>query len=112
MNSIRNSVRLIGHLGMDPEVKTFESGKKLAKFSIATNENYKDEKGNKVTQTCWHYLAAWGRNAEIAEQYLHKGSEVAVEGKLTSYNYTDKEGIRRYITEIAVNELLMLGGKN
>lgn len=91
MNNLRNSVRLIGNLGVDPEVKEFEQGRKLARFSIATNENYKDSKGNKVTETSWHQLIAWGRNAEIAEKYLHKGSEVAVEGKLITRNYIDNK---------------------
>lgn len=113
MNNLRNSVRLIGNLGVDPEVKEFEQGRKLARFSIATNENYKDSKGNKVTETSWHQLIAWGRNAEIAEKYLHKGSEVALEGKLITRNYIDnKTGGKRYVTEIVINELMMIGSKS
>jgi|ERR1043166_428393 single-strand DNA-binding protein len=112
MNNLRNSVRLIGNLGSNPEVKTINNGRKMAKFNLATNEAYKDDKGNKVNETCWHHLVAWGKQAEIAEKYLIKGKEVAIEGKLTSRNYTDKEGIKRYVTEIVVNELLLVGGKN
>jgi len=111
MNALRNKVQLIGNLGNDPEVITLESGKKLAKFSIATNESYKNAKGEKVTDTQWHNVIAWNKTAEIVEKYLAKGNEVAVEGKLTSRSYEDKEGVKKYITEIVVNELLMLGGK-
>ena len=110
MNALRNKVQLIGHLGMNPEVKALKDGKKLAKMSIATNETYKNAKGEKVTETQWHNLVAWGKTAGVIEKYLTKGSEVAVEGKLINRNYTDKEGVKRYITEIQVNELLMIGG--
>ena len=111
MNALRNKVQLIGNLGNNPEVITLESGKKLAKFSIATNESYKNAQGEKVTDTQWHNVIAWNKTAEIVEKYLSKGNEVAVEGKLTSRSYEDKEGVKKYITEIVVNELLMLGGK-
>lgn len=111
MNNLRNSVRLIGNLGRAPEIREFSQGKKLAKFSLATNESYYDDKGNKVTETCWHNLVAWGKLAEIAEKFLEKGKEVAIEGKLTNRNYTDKEGNKKNYTEIVVNELLMVGGK-
>jgi single-strand DNA-binding protein len=112
MNSLRNSVRLIGHLGGDPEVKTLDKGGKLARVSIATNETYTNAEGVKVTDTCWHNLVAWGKTAGIIERYLAKGSEIAVEGKLTSRSYNDKEGNKRYITEIVVNDILMLSKKN
>ncbi|MFL5765988.1 MAG: single-stranded DNA-binding protein [Bacteroidia bacterium] len=111
MNALRNKVLLIGNLGMDPEVKALESGKKLAKVSIATNETYKNAKGERITETQWHNLIAWGKTAEIVEKFLKKGSEVAIEGKLINRNYVDKEGIKRYVTEIEVNELLMLDSK-
>ncbi len=101
---------MIGNLGNAPEVKTTESGKKLARFSVATNESYRNAKGEKVTETTWHNLVAWGKVAEIAEKYLTKGKEVAVEGKLINRSYTDKEGNKKYITEVEVNELLMFGG--
>ena len=112
MNTLRNKVQLIGNLGNDPEVKTFEKGKKLAKFSIATNESYKNASGERITDTQWHNLIVWGKTADIVEKYLKKGNEVAVEGKLINRNYTDKQGIKRYVTEIQVSEVLMLGGKN
>ena len=111
MNTLRNKVQLIGNLGNNPEIITLESGKKLAKFSIATNENYKNAQGEKVTTTEWHNLVAWGKTAEIAENYLEKGKEIAIEGKLTTRSFDDKEGNKRYITEVVVSELLLLGTK-
>ncbi len=110
MNTLRNKVQLIGNLGNNPEVITLESGKKLAKFSIATNDSYKNASGEKITDTQWHNVIAWNKTAEIVEKYLTKGNEIAVEGKLTSRSYENKEGIKKYI-KIVVNELLMLGGK-
>ena len=112
MSTLRNKVQLIGNLGNNPEIITLDSGKKLAKFSIATNENYKNARGEKVTDTQWHNIVAWNKTADIIEQYLEKGNEVAIEGKLTSRSYETKEGEKRYVTEIVCNELLMLGGKN
>ncbi len=112
MNSLKNSVRLIGHLGADPEVKSFEKNRKMARVNLATNETYTNNEGVKVTDTCWHNLIIWGKTASFVEKYLAKGSEVAVEGKLTSRTYTDKEGNKKYITEVVVNDILMLGKKN
>ncbi len=109
MNALRNKVQLIGNLGNDPEIVNLDGGTKLAKFSIATNETYKNAKGEKVTDTQWHNVVAWGKTAEIVENYLTKGNEVAVEGKLIHRSYENKEGEKRYITEIKCNELLMLG---
>ncbi|HMC00124.1 MAG TPA: single-stranded DNA-binding protein [Flavobacteriaceae bacterium] len=109
MNSLRNKVQLIGNLGKDPEIINLESGKTLAKFAIATNESYKNANGEKITDTQWHNIIAWGKTATIAEKYLMKGKEVAIEGKLTSRSYETKEGEKRYITEVVCNELLMLG---
>ena len=111
MNALKNKVQLIGNLGNAPEVRNTESGKKLVRFSIATNESYRNAKGEKVTETQWHNLIAWGKVADIAEKYLTKGSEVAIEGKLMNNNYTDKEGVKKYATEIQVHELLLLGSK-
>lgn len=111
MYALKNKVQLIGNLGNAPEIKNLESGKKMARLSIATNESYKKENGERVTETQWHNVIAWGKVAEIAEQYLSKGSEVAVEGKLTYRDYTDKDGVKRYVTEIVVNELLLLDKK-
>lgn len=112
MNSLRNRVQLIGNLGMQPEIKTLESGKKMAKFSIATNETYKNAQGEKITDTQWHNIIAWNKTAEIVEMYLEKGKEVAIDGKLTTRSWEDEKGNRKYITEIVCNELLMLGNKN
>ena len=111
MYALKNKVQLIGNLGSNPEIRTTEGGKKMARFSVATNETYRSAKGEKITETQWHNLIAWGKVADIAEQYLSKGSEVAIEGKLINRNYTDKEGNKRYITEVQVNEVLMLGDK-
>ena len=112
MNNLRNSVRLIGNLGAAPEVKNLDKGNKVARINMATNETYTNQKGEKVTETQWHNLVAWGKTAEIAEKYLNKGSEVAVEGKLTYRSYTDKEGVKKYVTEVVVNEILMLDKKS
>ncbi len=111
MYALKNKVQLIGNLGNAPEVRTTETGKKLVKFSVATNEIYRNANGEKIKETQWHNLIAWGKVAEIAEKYLLKGTEVAIEGKLINRNYTDKEGNKKYITEIQVNELLLLGSK-
>lgn len=112
MNTLRNKVQLIGTLGNVPEVKNTENGKKLARFSLATNEMYRNVRGEKVKETTWHNLIAWGKIADIAEKYLTKGTEVAIEGKLISRCYTDRSGVKRYITEVEVCELLMLGDKS
>lgn len=111
MYALKNKVQLIGNLGNAPEVKTLESGKKMARFSVATSESYRNAKGEKVTETQWHNLVAWGKVAEIVEKYLTKGKEVAIEGKLISRSYNDKDGNKKYITEVQVSELLMLGVK-
>ena len=112
MYSLRNKVQLIGNLGKQPEIKTTDTGKKLVKFSVATNEIYTNAKGEKVKETQWHNLVAWGKLADVAEKYLNKGAEVAIDGKLITKDYTDKDGNKRFVTEIQVNELLLLGGKN
>lgn len=111
MYALKNKVQLIGNLGNAPEVKTFDSGKKMARFSVATSESYRNAKGEKVTETQWHNLVAWGKVAEIAEKYLTKGKEVAIEGKLVNRSYEDKDGNKKYITEVQVNELLLIGAK-
>jgi single-strand DNA-binding protein len=110
MKSLRNSVQLIGRLGKDPEVKTFNNSKK-ASFSIATTDSYKNQKGEKIEDTQWHNIVIWGKLAGIAEKYLKKGNEVAVEGKLVHRAY-ETNGEKRFITEINVNDLVMLGGKD
>ncbi len=112
MYALKNKVQLIGNLGANPEIKTLDGGRKLARFTVATNETYRNAKGDKVTDTQWHTLIAWGKVAEIAEKYLKKGSEIAVEGKLINRSYNDKDGNKKYSTEVQVNEVLMLGDKS
>jgi single-strand DNA-binding protein len=112
MNSLKNSVRLVGNLGMDPEVKTFDTNKKLAKLSLATSESYKNDKGEKITDTQWHNLVIWGAQAKIAEDILKKGDEIVVEGRLNNRSYVDKDGIKRYVSEVVVNEFLKVNYKN
>jgi single-strand DNA-binding protein len=111
MYALKNKVQLIGNLGNSPEIKTFDGGRKMARFSMATNESYRNAQGERITDTQWHNLIAWGKLADIAERFLEKGKEVAVEGKLVNRSYQDREGNKRYITEIQVNELLLLGSK-
>ena len=111
MYALKNKVQLIGNLGNPPEVRNTENGKKLVRFSVATNESYRNAKGEKVTETQWHNIIARGKVADIAEKYLTKGSEVAIEGKLTNHSYTDKEGVKKYVTEIVVSEFLLLDKK-
>lgn len=110
MNALRNKVQLIGRLGDKIEIKTLESGKVVGRVNIATNEVYRNAKGEKITETTWTNLVIWGKNAEILDKYTDKGSEIAVEGKLSNRSYTDKNGEKKYITEVVVNEILLLGG--
>ena len=111
MYTLRNSVQLIGNIGNEPEVMTFDSGTKKASFSLATNEVYFNNKGEKVEDTQWHNIVAWGKKAEIIENHLKKGSEIAVQGKLVTRSYETKEGEIKYITEINMNEVVMFGKK-
>jgi single-strand DNA-binding protein len=111
MYALKNKVQLIGNVGNTVEIKQTESGKKLARFSIATDESYRNAKGEKVNETTWHNVVAWGKVAEIAEKFLKKGTEIALEGKLTNRSYTDKEGNKKYMYEVQVNELLLIGNK-
>lgn len=109
METIRNRVQLIGRVGRDPEILNLEGGSKLAKFSLATNENYTNNKGEKVERTQWHYIMFWNRSAEIIEQYVNKGQQIAVEGRLSTSSWEDKDGIKHYRTEVIGNGFLMLG---
>jgi single-strand DNA-binding protein len=111
MNSLKNKVQLIGRLGADVEVKSLESGKQLAKISVATNESYKNKEGEWMDNTTWHNVVAWGKTAEVAGKLLKKGSEVALEGKLSNRSYEDKEGVKKYITEVVMNEFVLLDKK-
>jgi len=108
MNTLRNKVQLIGNLGQEPEITNLDSGRKVAKFSIATNDYFYNKAGDKIEDTQWHNVVAWGKTADIIEKYVSKGQEIALEGKLTSRSYDDTTGIKRYITEIICNELLLL----
>ncbi len=108
MNTLRNRVQLIGHLGQAPKLVAFDSGKKKMTVSIATNEVFRNAKGEKVTDTQWHNVVAWGKTAENISKYMKKGSEVALNGKLVHRNYEDKEGVKRYITEVIVDEYMFL----
>ncbi|MCR9251722.1 MAG: single-stranded DNA-binding protein [bacterium] len=111
MNALRNNVQLIGRLGKNPEVRTFDSGKKMATFTLATNEVYRNSKGDKVEDTQWHNIVVWGKKVEVVEKYLTKGAEVAIQGKLINRSY-EVDGEKRYTTEITLNELLMMGKAN
>ena len=111
MNNLRNKVQLIGNLGKDPEVKKLENGKSRASFSVATTSKYRNQSGDLISDTQWHNVIAWGKKAEIVEQYLTKGKEVAVEGKLVHRVYDDKNGEKKYITEVVLEELVLLGSK-
>ena len=108
MNTLRNTVSLIGNLGGDPEFKTLEGGNALARFRVATNESYKDKKGEWVTTTQWHNVVAWGKTAELSNKLLKKGAEVVLEGKLVNDAYTTKEGEKRYKTEVTLREFMVL----
>jgi single-strand DNA-binding protein len=108
MYTLKNKVQLIGRLGKDPEVKHIGKDRKYARFMLATNESYRNLAGEKITETQWHTLVAWGKLADLVEQYLQKSKEVAIEGKLTNRSYTDKQGIKRYVTEVLVTEMLLI----
>ena len=105
---MRNKVQLIGHVGQDPEIKNLEGGKKVANITLATNEVYYNENGDKVEQTEWHRISAWGKIADIIEKYVTKGKEIAIEGRLTHRSYEDKNGEKRYSTEVVAKELMFL----
>ncbi|MBS7787607.1 single-stranded DNA-binding protein [Flavobacterium sp. CYK-55] len=109
MNALRNRVQLIGNIGNDPEIMTLDSGKKRARITLATNESYKNDKGEKITETQWHNLIAWGKPAELIEKYTSKGTQIAVEGKLTHRSYDDKNGEKKYVTEVVLTDMLLLG---
>lgn len=112
MNTLRNKVSLIGRLGAQPEVKTFETGSTLASFNLATNENYKDKDGQWHERTQWHTVNAWGKVAERVDKALKKGQEIIVEGKLVHKTYESKTGEKRYSTIIEATEFLLLTPKN
>jgi single-strand DNA-binding protein len=108
---MKNRVTLIGNLGQDPEIKSIGSGRKMARFRIATNERYKNAKDELVEDTQWHSVVAWGKQAESVEKLLKKGSEVLLEGKLTHGDYTDKDGVKRYTTDVDLQSFLVFDKK-
>jgi len=112
MSTLKNQVQLIGNVGQEPTITNLENGKKVARFSIATNENYKNEKGEKVQNTDWHTVVAWGKIAEIVEKYVGKGKEIGITGKLRTRTYTTDDGNQRYVTEVEAREILLLGSKS
>ena len=112
MGTLRNHVQLIGNVGQEPTITNLESGRKVARFSLATNEFYKKDKGEKVQTTEWHTVVAWGKTAELIENYVTTGKELALSGKLKSRSYEDKEGVTRYVTEIEASEILLMGSKS
>ena len=107
-----NKVILIGNLGKDPEVRSLEGGAKVANFPIATTESYKDKSGNNVDQTEWHNIVVWRGLADVADKYLKKGMPIYLEGKIRTRSWDDKEGHKRYTTEIVADNLIMLGKKD
>jgi single-strand DNA-binding protein len=109
--SLRNKVTLVGYTGKEVEMMSFDNGTLKASVSLATSDYYTNAKGEKVEETQWHNLMAFGKTAEIFQKYVTKGKEIAVEGKLTYRSYDDKDGVKRYITEIRVDEILLLGSK-
>jgi len=112
MSTIKNHVQLIGNVGQEPTITNLENGKKVARFSLATNEHYKDAKCEKQTDTNWHTVVAWGKTADIIEKFAGKGKEIGVTGKLKTRTYTMDDGNERYVTEVEANEILLLGSKN
>jgi single-strand DNA-binding protein len=111
MQKLRNNVRLIGRLGRDPQIRNLPGGKRVANFSLATSDNYKNGQGERIEETQWHNLVVWGKLVDLVADYLHKGKEVAVEGKLVHRKYETSAGEMRYITEVNVDEILLLGTK-
>jgi len=111
MKNLRNNVRLIGRLGVDPKVTKFENGKQVVSFSIATDESYKNKEGERVENTQWHNLVVWNGLSKVAEKYLKKGMEITVEGRLVHRSYEDKNGKTVFVTEVEVHDLLMMGKK-
>jgi single-strand DNA-binding protein len=108
MNALRNKVQLIGNVGHEPEIKTLDSGKKVAKFTLATNENFKSADGTKIEETVWHSVVAWNGLAELSSKYLKKGKQVCIEGRISYRTYTDKNGVTKNVTEIIASDLMLL----
>jgi single-strand DNA-binding protein len=112
MKNLKNNVSLIGRLGVEPEITTLSNGRKLARFTIATNESYKSKSGEYVKDTQWHTINAWGKTADLVQKLLQKGQEVILDGKLVHQTYETKSGEKRYSTVIEINEFLVLNSKS
>jgi len=111
MNRISNTVRLIGNCGFDPEVRELAKGRKVARISVATHETYTNGEGEKVTDTQWHTVVAWGQTAAALERLVHKGTGIALEGRLVHRSYEGKGGVKRYVTEIVMSDFRLVGTK-
>lgn len=111
MNQLRNKVQLIGHAGINPEIKSTASGKKLAKFSLATKESFKSKEGDRQISTQWHNLVLWGKQASIAEKFIQKGSEIAIEGKLNNRSYITPSGEKKFVSEVIVTDIMFMAKK-
>ena len=109
MNTLRNSVKLIGRLGQDPEVKLLDKGNKVATFSLATSDTYTTKDGSKQEQTQWHSIVVWGKLAVVCEKYLKKGKEIAIDGRLAYRSWEDKNGTRHFKSEVIASDLLFVG---
>ncbi len=109
MKNLRNTVRLIGNIGTEPEMKTLTNGRLMARFSMATTEAYNSKEGEKVYNTTWHNIVAWGNTAKLAEKICKKGFRIAVDGKLNNRSYEDSKGEKKYISEVVANELMIVG---
>lgn len=112
MSALRNRVQLIGRLGQDPEIRTLEGGKRVARFSMATNENYRNAEGARIEETTWHSIVAWNGLADLSSRFLAKGREVCLEGRIAYRSYTDKNGVQKNTTEIIATDLVLLGSGN
>ena len=111
MNKISNTVRLIGNCGFDPEVRELAKGRKVARISVATHETYTNGRGEKVTDTQWHTVVAWGQTADALQRLVRKGTGIALEGRLVHRSYQAKDGLKRYVTEIVLNDFRLVGAK-
>jgi single-strand DNA-binding protein len=111
MRNLKNMVRLIGNVGMDPELRTLTNGNTVARFSLATSEGYINKEGEKVIDTQWHRIVAWGKTAQLVEKICRKGNRIAIDGKLTNRSYEDDQGEKKYITEIIANELMVINSQ-
>lgn len=109
---MKNHVSLIGNVGMTPEIREFEKGRKMARFSVATKDFYKNQKGERVEDTTWHNIVCFGVKVDTIEKYVTKGQLIAIEGKLVNNSYEDKDGNKKYSTQINLNDFFFLGGKN